>query len=264
MQSIRNDNDNKSLGSSNTTYIQSANSLFHFMKDFKYLKMKIDQKCIIPRYNEEDVRFFGIQGLDTISYPMICFCDIKLHNIFPHSAVYGEYAIAFSKDFCLEKSIQPITYLNTKSNYFDNLRQAIQSCISTEINHPSYEIISDQLIYSMSYMKPLVGIQDKKYKNFHDEQEWRFIPDLTLTEMPYFVINPSEKGDYTNNLNVTMENINKTKLLFEYKDIQYLFVKNNSDRKRLIDHIIKMSITDQEKYDIISKISVLDTLRGDL
>ncbi len=264
MNNIISEDKNLIIGSSDTKYVQSANSLFHFMKKIEYLKTELEQKCMVPRYFDEDASFYNIQGLSTMAYPMICFCDIKLHTIFPHSEVYGNYAIAFSKDFCINKSIQPITYLNDKSTYFEKIRGAIITAVNCDNDDVVYEMLSDQLVYSMSYTKPLIGIQKGQKKNFHDEQEWRYIPDLSLTEMPYFIMNSVDKGDLKENYNETLKYIDKGKLEFDYSDVQYLFVENKNDKTILIDFINSLDIDESDKYNLISNILVLDTIRGDL
>ena len=66
-------------------YYQSANSLFHFMKEADYLHTALSQKALIPRYCREDIRFLQI-NINNITFSEIavlqkCFCDIPLHNI---------------------------------------------------------------------------------------------------------------------------------------------------------------------------------------
>lgn len=263
LEIVKKEDVKKELGIKSTKYVQSANSLFHFTNKIRYLKEEIKGKCMVPRYCEEDASFLNLDNLQTIAYPMICFCDIKLHNIFSHAEYYGHYAIAFSKDFGIKNNIQPIMYLNINSQYCTSLQKAFRSYTS-DIDDTSYEIIADTIIYTISYIKPLEGQQKGITKNFHDEQEWRFIPDVAMTEMPYFIINASERNKYLENLNNTLMMIDKVKLKFEYNDIQYLFVNKQEDRDELISFIIRLSISEEEKYLLISKISVLNTIEGDL
>ena len=64
-------------------YKQSANVLFNFMKQLEYLKMNLKNKAFLPRYYEEKVSSYNI-GIDKITFPMTCFCDIHLQRIEPH------------------------------------------------------------------------------------------------------------------------------------------------------------------------------------
>lgn len=271
LQIIQN-NEDKEIGEK-TMYKQSANSLFHFMGKPEYLETKLKDKCLIPRYVIEEAEHFKIPNLTNIAYPMICFCDINLHRILPHAGEYGDYAISFSKEFSIKNSIQPITYINTESNYFNCFKKALLSSFSDDnhLDDLAFEVISDSLIYTMSYMKRLKGNQKSKKnpselekKNFHDEHEWRFIPDLSSTDMPYFLTNAIEKNDLIENYNNTLETIDNVKIFFDYEDIQYIFVKNEDSRKELINKILSFDISDDEKYLTISKISVLSLLKGDI
>lgn len=272
--SVLENKENKEMGDSKKIkYQQSANSLFHFMEKLEYLEMKLQSKCLVPRYVTEEAEHYKIPNLTQIAYPMICFSDINLHRILPHADEYGNFAISFSKDFSIKNSIQPITYINIESNYFKNFKKALLSSFSDNehLDDLTFETISDSLIYTMSYMKRLTGTQkskknpdEKEDKNFHDEHEWRFIPDVSSTDMPYFVTNAIENNDLIENYNKTLESIDSVKISFDYEDIQYIFVNDEKSRKELIDKILSFHISDDEKYLTISKISVLSLLKGDI
>ena len=46
-------------------YVQSANTLFHFMKKEDYLKSILFNKAIIPRYCVENINYLGIKNETT-------------------------------------------------------------------------------------------------------------------------------------------------------------------------------------------------------
>ena len=77
---------------------QSANTLFRFFKDSKYLFQALEKGAMIPRYYSENVDYLDI-GLHQIAYPMACFCDISIHRLEEHMDFYGTYGIAFSKSW---------------------------------------------------------------------------------------------------------------------------------------------------------------------
>lgn len=111
-------------------YAQSANTIFNFMKKSEYLKEILEKKAIIPRYCKENLEYLNIHNGD-IAFPeaMVlqkCFCDIPFHkltetfylnpvgeiysnlssdekkrikNNYTHTDFYGEYGIAFSKEW---------------------------------------------------------------------------------------------------------------------------------------------------------------------
>ena len=66
-------------------YSQSANTLFHFMKEPRFLNDILTKKAIIPRYCKEDIAYLNIKN-DGIPYHEIlvlqkCFCDIPFHKL---------------------------------------------------------------------------------------------------------------------------------------------------------------------------------------
>lgn len=194
-------------------YVHSANSLFHFMSDIKYLVSAIQRKALCPRYCNEDVTYLNIKyndvNFDKVAVLQKCFCDIPLRNIvrkFPihltenndinakerllpeysHTDLYGCYAIAFSKKWGEEHKLQPVHYLSEESENVSQFAQMLHDSLEQE---ELPDTISDALINWMCFLKPLRGtmwhrletktgdkIECEFYKNFHDEHEWRFVP----------------------------------------------------------------------------------------
>ena len=66
-------------------YVQSANSLFHFMKEADYLKDALGRKALVPRYCVESVDYLGIKSGDklygNIAVLQKCFCDLPFHQM---------------------------------------------------------------------------------------------------------------------------------------------------------------------------------------
>ena len=105
--------------------VQSANTLFHFEKKSEYLFSIIEKMAIVPRYCVEDIDYLDI-GIEEIAYPMLCFCDINLHKIQEHMNFYGQYGIAFSKQWGISRGIQPIQYVNPNSILRHDFTEAFQ------------------------------------------------------------------------------------------------------------------------------------------
>lgn len=64
-------------------YAQSANTLVHFMKKFKYLEEILEKKALIPRYCIEDLQYLNIGGGSFTEAFVLqkCFCDIPFHML---------------------------------------------------------------------------------------------------------------------------------------------------------------------------------------
>ena len=195
-------------------YVHSANSLFHFMTNSKYLDDALKRKALCPRYCNENVEYLNIQNggekYGEVSILQKCFCDIPLSSIikpFPvkltenneltdkqkksipetysHTDLYGKYAIAFAKEWGEKNRIQPIQYLNQDAACARNYSEAIKaSLVETDIP----DVVADSLLGMLCYCKPLRGTMKRRhktssdsfeieiFKNFHDEHEWRHVP----------------------------------------------------------------------------------------
>ena len=141
---------------------------------------------------------------------------------------------------------------------------------------------------SIEYIKPLRGIMQRNitrddgskididiYKNFHDEREWRYVPDtpsLATSNIQSLIANP-KKLALRNQISSQIEDekYRSLWLSFTYDEIRYLIVPDISSRVELINTILSLSDdcfintenTELQKYIMISKILVLDKLRKD-
>lgn len=300
-------------------YVQSANTLFHFMNKFGYLKTILLKRAIIPRYCIETVDYLRIQHAG-IEFPKIavlqkCFCDIPFHKLADtfsvtgtgdaykelsaeekfrvehnntHFDFYGGFAIGFSKSWSEQNKLQPIHYLNTESAYGRHIQELLSTALFSDDLPDSY---AEDILYRLAFLKPLRGIMQRSfensagksvnvdiYKNFHDECEWRFVPDHISADqvrLENVIANPQiiENSQQMREINQRLESdqYNALWLRFNYDDIRYLIVPDNHSRIKLIEMIseipIEMFSTQEnvslQKQILISKILVLDEIRKD-
>lgn len=305
-------------------YTQSANTLFHFMQKQNYLKSALSRKALLPRYCRESVDYLHLH-VDGEPYNEIavlgkCFCDIPLHKIATdfdfvvadeskakfkkskkslstvgnnHPSYYGMYAIAFSKNWCEENNLQPVHYLNASSSYAKSLGQMFNDLVLKEDMPDEY---SDDILVRLALIKPLRGKMKRVIgndeivfiKNFHDEQEWRYIPDKTkldaLNKRSISTYNLVVADKYSLGMKFSQEphlvrlsdDLEKTEnediwLKFDYKDIRYIVVPKKQDRLELIQYITELHDSNFIGYSdimlarllLISKILVFDEIRKD-
>lgn len=155
-----------------------------------------------------------------------------------HTDFYGEYAIAFSKSWGEKENLQPVHYLNNHSQYTKELSRLIENTLDSD-DVP--DLYADDILNRLSFVKPLRGIMKRKikiegkevevdfYKNFHDEQEWRFVPGmeaLTYTKMKQIIANPHileiNGGGIDINTGLTNEKYSSLWLKYNYDDIRYI------------------------------------------
>lgn len=242
--------------------VQSANTLFHFVGDeIEHLIDIIERDAIVPRYCVENVQYLHIPYYE-IAYPMLCFCDINLHKIKEHIRFYGGYGIAFSKQWGIEKGIQPIQYVNVNSD----LRKAFTKAFNMAIGSINDDLAQDYLLAQMYFLKPIEGDmpRDKTivHKNFTDECEWRYIPSVANENMPG-LLKESEILQ-RDTLNEALGYATDTWLKYSVDNIKYLIIQNNEDFDILVDAITqKSNISEHEKNILISKIILWCESEGD-
>ncbi len=297
-------------------YAQSANALFHFMKEEKFLKDILHNRVIIPRYCVENVEYLEIKkqdiNFDKIAVLQKCFCDIPFHklgDVFPligtgenfkkltipekrdleknntHFDYYGKFGIAFSKRWGEQHNLQPIHYLNEESHYVKEFSELISSALLEDDLPEQY--VQD-VVNRLSFIKPLRGIMARMikrkrkndtevniYKNFHDECEWRYVPESALLKslgMEAVIANP-KMVELHKEISKQLETEKYSSLWmdFKYDDIRCIIVPDIQTRINIIQEILKIPVdkfdldkdVDLQKYILISKILVLDEIRRD-
>ena len=239
---------------------QSANSLFRFFKKSEYLFSTIEKKAMIPRYYVENTEYLKI-GFNQIAYPMICFCDITVHRLGEHMNTYGNYGIAFSKSWGIKQGIQPLQYVNENSILCKDFSEAF----NISIDEAKEDNIADFLLTQMYYMKPIEGIMPREgkdiKKNFTDECEWRYIPDVNSIELPQVV--PESNIPYIDVLNKTMSENNDVWLKFDFNDIRYIILQTNKDFEDLCEILYRIIDDELVRRKLISKVIIWDEAKED-
>ncbi len=285
-------------------YTQSANSLFHFMKERDFLLNSLKKKALFPRYCEEQIDYLNLKNpgmnFSRIAVLEKCFCDISLHNIgknfnseinadslknwdekiknkIPkrgsHTDFYGKYGIAFSKGWGEKKGIQPVWYINEKGEVSQALKKIWQTMMDVEALS---DVLVDDMLYRLAYVKPLKGEMSRKIpifdendktlinvtyeKNFHDEQEWRYVPNkenLKMAQLECIIakeqmMEASASGpSHIDSINFNIEKDEKYRCLwleYSYNEIKYLVVPNSTERLNLINAIMEMP---DENFDLV-------------
>ena len=229
------------------SYKVSANYLSNFMPKREYLEIALKNMAFIPRYYYEYLDYmtinFSDERIDGILIPMVCFCDIPLHQLHIHvegASGYGKFGIALTKEWGEKNGLQPIHYVNPQSNFAKQFQKSLNLVLENIANNientNEFDSVSDALLEQLRFMKPNTGKMDKSdnnkeyqvKKNFHDEHEWRFVPDIGINKAPELIINPidqeynlAEKNTkiFTN----SMPNIRESYLRFLVDDIKYIF-----------------------------------------
>lgn len=202
-------------------YVQSANTLFHFMSKPEYLYQALKNQYLAPRYCKESIEYLNLQinrrKIKDIYVLEKCFCDIPMHNLVTsfdlqvikpkrikkkirqrieaentHPELYGEYAISFSKEWGKRHELEPINYVQENTSYVNN---TLSKSINTLVKYDDLpDEVSEDYINRLCYLKPLHGEMERKiqieddiyrvtvWKNFNNEREWRYVPSVSTAQ----------------------------------------------------------------------------------
>lgn len=232
----------------------SSNSLFHFTSKIDNIK-DILQNGFWPKYCRE-----SNWKKDYIDFavPMVCFCDIPLSLILEHITFYGGFGIGVSKKWILEqKTITPVQYVSSGSHEYSAILKILTKLKNSTINEAE--------IHKLLLAKKVNGYinkdNNKRYKKFYDEREWRHIP--TKLNKNDLII------PIKNNVFFQRESYSqKTKdnsLIIPADNIQYLIIPNENYRDKLIQIINKIYPfkKEEERYRLISKIITVQQIEND-
>lgn len=256
--------------------------------DLQIQEVAVLQKCFcdIPLHKLADT--FSVVGSGKVYDALTSEEQFRLKHKNTHFDLYGGFAIGFSKGWSESKRLQPIHYLNTESSYSGHFEKLLPVALSEE-DLP--DVYVNDVLYRLAFIKPLHGIMQRNferddgttvkvdiYKNFHDECEWRFVPEHIITEtfnLSNVIANPNivKSDDIVWELNKSLEDerYHPLWLDFDYDDIRYLIVPDSRYRIELINAIDEIpgenfsADTDVElqKKILISKILVLNEVRRD-
>lgn len=248
-----------------------ANALFHFTPRKKYL-FDILENGFWPRYCREDVSWMKSKDHKFCAYPMVCFCDIPLSKISEHTKFYGRFGIGMTREWAVAHELSPVWYVSDRTDLSKKVKSIVEAIKPFKEKYEPLQIFKDMensihgLFYHLfNYIKPVSGVmeinKEKIYKKFDEESEWRYVPNnehIRKLILDYSSVKIDEENKKTKQF---------ASLMFEPKDIKYIFVPKDSDIPEVAKKIQALYL---EKYDyndtylLISKIISLETIYEDL
>ena len=236
----------------------SSSTLFQFTSQRETLEKILESRFLWPRYCTEyywrEFRF---------SLPMTCLCDIPLSQIATHIKHYGKYGIGSSKNWVNKiKELSTIIYTRPDSILYKEILSILKKrFMGKELSKEEVFLLSRVKKYSgNTYCSPNGKRELVSKVRFYDEREWRFVPERLSSNDIYV-----EKSQDINPI-VGNNNNTKGRPLFEYSDIKYLIVNNDSDRVDLIDFIdskLYSKANEKERALLKSKILTVNQIEED-
>lgn len=243
-----------------------SSSLFHFTKSEDVLK-SILKNGFWPRYCLEDIQWQGHVDFEFVAFPMVCFCDIPIGRIAEHVRFYGSFGLGLTKEWGIEKNLNPIMYIASKNNLVQN---AITSLTNVIHSHP---IVNDRALglaqerHIFAHAKPIKGKMiingESEEKEFYQESEWRFVPQHQ------FVADHLTRLQFNSPTMLDAMNLNTyeyCRLKWTPNDIRYIFVPTDADIPSIMDFIQTQlaDFTYTEIKVLMSRVTSLESLKHDL
>lgn len=268
------------VGKQNSTiiYKQSANTLFNFMSKYEFLELALRHMKLFSRYVEEEISYLDLhisnQRISRVAFPMLCFCDINLHKVNFHvdgEEGYGKFGIGLKKNWCEKKGVQPITYVNPDAYQTMEFARVFNKGIALIDKESAFpDDFFDLLLKQLAITKPLKGTMEKKgkyiEKNFHDEQEWRFVPRIDSKVTPDFLndVLDSSMMDWFSRRDLSdgLKTLKESQLELEINAINYIFVEDDKNKYKVLE-LINELFDDMDKLDMASKVVVYNQLEKD-
>lgn len=220
----------------------SSKTLFQFTSQRETLEKILTSKFLWPRYCTEyywkEFRF---------ALPMMCLCDIPLSEISNHMKNYGQFGLGISKDWANKvKELSTVIYTRTNSLLYKNVISILKKHVNGErLSIEEVLILSRVKKYSgNTYCNPNGKRELVPRVKFYDEREWRFVPN-NLTYSDIIVEKNQCKTSILGDNDKT-----KGKPTFEYTDINYLIVKDDKEREKLIEYIDNYLNAKRKERDI--------------
>lgn len=258
-----------------------TSSIFRFSKDFEILK-KMLCNGIYPNYCEEDLSFDGTEFI--IGIPMASFCDIPMTLLDEHKSRYGNYGIALSKKWGIDKGITPVMYIANDDilhSVYYHYKQVYKFLKWYNTQEVQNKLINDTVIkgfpldvYSkfltakmehvinthiIGYLKKYKGVYHNHSINNYVENEWRYIvPDVENTKWFWnkksymqwrFPHGIPAKGKKTPSKPAPSEALQEYVLNFTAEDIKYILVRNENFKKKIMELIKSLNTIGGNSYE---------------
>ncbi len=176
--------------------------------------------------------------------PMVSFSDLRLSELKENIGTYGKFGIGMTKDWAINKGLNPVMYASDKSLFTENFMKGIEDFFKlvskTDDITGKYEAAYNNTINTLRYIKNYKGDLIRPGKEptpnyvFANEREWRFVPPISDGILSFVSIDQIRTPQQKSRFNQKVSHI---KLHFQPDDIKYLIVERDNDINPLIAHL---------------------------
>jgi hypothetical protein len=200
--------------------------LIHFTPKVENLLSILNKKSLILRYCGEE--FSNKRGSisSNAAHPMVSFSEYEEDTLQNANVTYGNFGIAFNKQWAKDNNINPVIYIDNLSFAASGLESLLKARRNANIKLPMAVRLA--IIKIKCFTKNKIGYNswnnDKEFE-FYKENEWRFVPTKKQIGGNLISINYSA---YNKNKEKYNNKIKSYPLTFDYKDIEFIYVDNKN------------------------------------
>lgn len=260
--------------SSETPNMVSSSSLFHFTSYASLVKI-LRGKALHAYYSVENAL---ILKKDTpVAIRMVCFCDIRLREVGPHSKRYGGCGIGLRKPWGTQNAVNPVLYVDEKSYLFSairNLNRFFLRNISKQDGVMKVHMSADEskayseflLLFGHAKLRrhrewvPETNSFSGSLTDFYQEREWRFVPkpdEPTEGMHPINFYPVYRDEDATTSVKVNNSNYPPPMLKFSLDDVSHLVVGTKTEKVKLLKELKALRCSATMRDHLVSSIVLL-------
>lgn len=248
-------------------------SLYHYTSTIDNVANILKEKKLYPQFCSENL---GTKMNPHLGFgiPQICCCDIPVSMARNMKSQYGNFAIAFSKEWGIQNKFNPIFYIQDErvinsymflyelANKYLNKKAEIICLNENDVNN--YYLERGDYNATMNFVFGYIKKYKEEWKNKeylnYEENEWRYIVDDGKLVSNDKTIRWKSAEEYKkwrgrgNKKPAISDDLKECALKFSYDDITDILVKKGK-LKEMKNLINSFQITDSEKQKLTNLIN---------
>lgn len=218
-------------------------------------------------------RIIGGSKIKEFAVPMVSFSDLRLSELKDNINTYDKYGIGLTKEWAMNNGLNPVMYASQNSLFTENFMSGVEDFFKL-VNHSNdttgkYETAYNNTINTLRYIKnykgDLVRPDKKTIKDyvFANEREWRYVPPITESILPFIPIGKIRTKEQKAHYN---KSVGHLRLNFQPDNIQYLIVESDNDINDLIHHLrqVKSRFSPDTVDRLSSRILTYEQIKRDV
>jgi hypothetical protein len=210
------------------------NIIAHTTSSFEKLSNILTSTSFKLSFSIENFTWNG-KDVSKAAHPMVSFSEFDPKTINNQKNTYGKYAIGFSKEWARNNEIGPVLYVSDSSVAAKGMRDLLVSRRKKRTGDKLSGKVRLAIMEVKCFMKNETGFnsytKDEKF-DFKSENEWRYIP--RKNSIDNYLISQNQ-STFIKNKEKHNKKLEKFPLRFLLKDLIYVFVPTEMEKKRIIE-----------------------------